>query len=593
MSGKLVLRGAETERDGLRAQAWRRACAFRKQEDGSLLIFGLFCFVMMLLLAGVALDVMRFEELRTTLQNTTDRAVLAAADLRQTLDPKAVVKDYFAKAGLAAPADSDIVVNQGNFNEWRTVQASVHQDMPTWFMNMYGIKTMTTPGAGTAEERIGQVEVSLVLDVSGSMSNNNKLVNLKPAAKSFIDQMFSQVEAGKLSMSIVPYSTQVSVGPGMMQYFANTAEQTNSSCLEFGASDFTTTAMQPKTTDVGQPAAPGDRVYQRNGHFDPFYTTTSIESQGLWNCPPDVSAAQNANNNRTVMAFSGDQTALKAKIDTLVASGNTSIDLGMKWGSALLDPSMNPVVTRMIAAGTASANFASRPYPYSNHEVLKVIVLMTDGENTTEYKLRSAYENAVNPSLLRRNSASTYNNSTSVNQYSLWDASKNQYWVFALGQWRAQAWGDGVTTSCTTKKGKTTCTDTNDTGYDGVHPMSRTMTWPDVWKAMSINYFARYLIYPVYGTSTYNSWLTSASNPVANTAVVNTTMDTYTLSLCSAAKTQGVKIFTIGFEASTAGQNLLTACATSPAHYYSAAGVNITTAFASIASSINKLRLTH
>ena len=52
---------------------------FRREEDGSLLIFGLFYFVMMLVLAGVALDLMRFEERRTQLQQTTDRAVLAAA----------------------------------------------------------------------------------------------------------------------------------------------------------------------------------------------------------------------------------------------------------------------------------------------------------------------------------------------------------------------------------------------------------------------------------------------------------------------------------------------------------------------------------
>ena len=47
---------------------------FKRDEEGSLLIFGLFAFVMMLLLAGVSLDLMRFEERRTRLQATIDRA---------------------------------------------------------------------------------------------------------------------------------------------------------------------------------------------------------------------------------------------------------------------------------------------------------------------------------------------------------------------------------------------------------------------------------------------------------------------------------------------------------------------------------------
>ena len=151
----------------VRQRLRNRAARFGRDEEGSLLIFGLFCFVIMLLVAGISLDLMRFEERRTTLQNTVDRAVLAAADLNQTMDPKTVVTDYFVKAGLTPPNPNDIIVNQGNFNEWRTVEARVTETMPTWFMNMVNIKELSTPANGVAEERIGQVEISLVLDVSG------------------------------------------------------------------------------------------------------------------------------------------------------------------------------------------------------------------------------------------------------------------------------------------------------------------------------------------------------------------------------------------------------------------------------------------
>ena len=574
MSVQDMLFGAKAGVGKLCDRSRSRLAGFRREEDGSLLIFGLFCFIMMLLLSGVALDLMRFEERRTTMQNTVDRAVLAAADLQQTLAPKDVVKDYFIKAGMTPPKDSDIVVSQGNFNEWRTVQVNVREDMPTWFMNMVGVKSLSAPGSGTAEERIGQVEISLVLDVSGSMNSNSRIINLKPAAKAFIDQMFNTVETGKLSISIIPYSTQVSLGTDLMQYFANTAEQTKSSCLEFDAADFSTTSLRPKSTPIGAAPAGTDRTYQLNGHFDPFYSTSSIETSGLWNCSPNVSANQNANNNRQMTTFSGDRNVLNARIDALVASGNTSIDLGVKWGAGLLDPSMAPVVQNLITRGKVPSSFAERPYAYSNKEVLKVIVLMTDGENTTEYKLRDTYDHG-NSRLYRDTTA---NSLSGVTRYSLYDSthSGNKYYSFKTGTWLANPWG------------------TNASDYTGDNTDTAVqMTWPEVWETMSINYFADNIINPIYGSSERNKWRTSGSSPYANTSVVNTTMDTYTLNTCSAAKTNGVKIFTIGFEASTAGQNLLKACASTPAHFYNAAGVNIKNAFSSIASSINKLRLTH
>ncbi len=537
---------------------------FRREEDGSLLIFGLFCFVMMLLLAGAALDLMRFEERRTTLQNTLDRAVLAAADLNQTLDPKAVVKDYFLKAGLTPPKDSDIIVKSGNFNEWRTVEANVKEDMPTWFMNMMGIPKLVTPAAGQAEERIGQVEISLVLDVSGSMNSNSRLINLKPAAKEFIDTMFDSVEAGKLSMNIITYSTQVSAGPTLMAYFNTTAEHSKSDCIEFDTADFSTTAMTLKPTMV----LPSDPKYQRNGNFDPFNT---VSPPSLLNCPQEPQ--------RDTVAFSGDRNALKTYVDNMIASGNTSIDVGMKWGAALLDPSMQPVVDSYIANNRSPAAFADRPYAFGNREAIKVVVLMTDGENTTEYRLKDNYKQGN--SIIMGNTATA---ADLPGGYSLWDTTRNQWFIVNKAIWRDQPWGDGSITTCVKSK----CTTVQDPG-DAVP-----LTWQDVWERGSINWIADKIISPAWGTTVRNQWR-SGGNTVMERVdpSTNPSKDTLTLNICSAAKTKGITVFTIGFEAPTVGQTLLKKCATTPANFYSATGIQISTAFSAIASSINKLRLTN
>ncbi len=93
---------------------------FAREESGTMLIFGLTIFMMVLVATGMAIDFMRHENMRSRLQATLDRAVLAAADLDQTNDPQAVVEDYFAKSGLTN-YELNVQVDEGL--NYRTVTA--------------------------------------------------------------------------------------------------------------------------------------------------------------------------------------------------------------------------------------------------------------------------------------------------------------------------------------------------------------------------------------------------------------------------------------------------------------------------------------
>jgi len=74
--------------------------------------------------------------------------------------------------------------------------------------------------------------------------------------------------------------------------------------------------------------------------------------------------------------------------------------------------------------------------------------------------------------------------------------------------------------------------------------------------------------------------------------VGSSTKNSRTKDICDAAKAAGTIVYTIGFEAPYSGQVVLADCASSDAHYFDVDGLEITEAFASIASSIRKLRLT-
>ncbi|WP_296761732.1 Tad domain-containing protein [Sediminimonas sp.] len=111
-----------------------RLSRFARDEDGVMVVLSIYMFLIMLLVAGIGVDMMRFEMERTRLQNTLDRAVLAAADLDQKLDPEDVVMNYFEKSGLGdrlARDDVDVTQDVG----YRNVKARanhraypVHED---------------------------------------------------------------------------------------------------------------------------------------------------------------------------------------------------------------------------------------------------------------------------------------------------------------------------------------------------------------------------------------------------------------------------------------------------------------------------------
>ena len=83
-------------------------------------VFAITVILLTLIVGGIGVDLMRNEMERVRLQNTADRAILAAADLDQSQDKTAVVLDYFDKAGAGhLVSASDVTVSPGLSN--RTV----------------------------------------------------------------------------------------------------------------------------------------------------------------------------------------------------------------------------------------------------------------------------------------------------------------------------------------------------------------------------------------------------------------------------------------------------------------------------------------
>ncbi|MCX7560848.1 Tad domain-containing protein [Sulfitobacter sp. F26204] len=462
--------------------------AFAKEEDGIITAFACFMIFMMLLIGGIGVDMMRHEMERTRIQAVADRAVLAAADLDQTLDPTSVVQDYFAKSGMADFV-SQVSVDQGL--NYRTVTVDASTTINTQFMDFMGVDTLNVPAISAAEEKVNKVEISMVLDISGSMRYNDKMPNLREAAGAFLDAVLKPENEDLISVSVIPYTAQVNAGEDIFDLMDVQQDHSWSYCIDFTDADFNNSAIY---AGFG-----GSEPYKHMQHFDVSGSfngqssgTDNISNPG---CPK--------RDFETIYPFSQNKALLKARINQFQPRANTAIHLGMKWGVGMLDPewqSFNAVLPDIDAA------FRSRPAAYSDpdvpgsNETLKTIILMTDGENVTTQRINDNY----------------YAN------YNHW-----RHWSNYPLNW-----------------------------YLNRYVRSR-----DHWKWK----------YTKYTPGHADSLLSN---------------------ICDAAKDNNIVIWSIGFEVTDHGADVMRDCASSPSHFFRVEGVEIKEAFESIARQINQLRLT-
>lgn len=548
--------------------AWRRSRVarvrlFRHDEDGALIIFGLIFFVLMLMMGGFAIDFMRFEYTRTRLQNTLDRATLAAASLNQNLDPTAVVKDYMVKANLARQLAS-IQVTSG-LNE-RIVRATGEADTHPIFMHMIGIQRWDAVGASTAEQAIDNLEIVLVLDVSGSMSGQ-KIANLKVAADEFVDTMLANDPHHRVSIAIVPYNAQVNIGPLLAGKFnlTNRANVPHVNCVEIPATEYATQALS-LTNPMPMPMPM--MAYADIAHgttltnaYTATNAATALPNYGNAFCKPTTVNVVRLPNN--------DGAVLKSQIDALQAGGNTSITLGMKWGAAMLDPSMRPAYTDFAATGAMPANQPNRPFAYDDRQARKYIILMTDGEHVAHNRITDPYKTGTSP--IWKAPDGNY----SVNYTAgrpLW-AGTNTWYVPHLGQWQAAAWAGGGA--------------------------AVQQDWSAIWANLKMTYVAWQFYARPLGTSATAASKTVYNNTVAamqaiyagpNATAAVTNMDASLQTTCDQARANHVILYGISVEAPQHGIDVIANCA--PDHHFAADRLTIRSTFQTIAANMTQLKLT-
>lgn len=544
----------------------KRVRRFGSDERGNVSIFALSLMVAMIGIGGLALDTMRYEQQRVMTQNTLDRCTLMAASLKQRLNPSDVVYDCMGNAGLRSSVKSvsvsDSTASNGSVSN-RTVAAVAETDITTLFPNVIGIQTMNVDARSTATQKLAKIEISLVLDVSTSMEGT-RLTNMKNAAKEFVATVLNNDPDRRISINLVPYSSQVNLGATLRGLYNATHIHgaANVNCLDMPASVYT---ALPLSRTLPMPMT---------GNVDAF-TITSTQTVYVFPSSVDfalprtytmpLSSYYARGDNRSCPALPGNVvrvgqqniTTLQTAIDGLIAAGSTSTNAGLRWGVALLDPGSQSVFTSLISANAVSSNLAGRPLSYTEPDVMKIVVVMSDGNNANEDRLIDAYRTGLSP---------------------IYRASDGFYSIFHAGQ-----------TSAT----KFYIPHTNRWSATAYMPSGGSVvqqTWPQIWAALRMSYVVRQFYFRAFPTNPAYSMIN-----VTNMMRINTpgsTLDAQQAAMCNLAKGQNIIIYSIAFEVMGNGRAALSNCASSPSHFFDAAGTQISSAFRMIATNITQLKLT-
>ncbi|CUH47673.1 Flp pilus assembly protein TadG [Ruegeria atlantica] len=583
-----------TKRFEKAAESARR---FSRDEDGGVFtIFVTVGFLLIFATAGIGVDIMNFERDRASLQGTLDRAVLAAANVKQKLPPAEVVKSYIEKSDVRGELSEEPEVEDDPRVGSRKVTAKAEVDVPTHFMWFFGYPQLTASVTSVAEEAIGSLEIAMVLDISGSMSwdsatdDKSKMEVLQEAATQFVTTMYTKENPDKISISIIPYNNQVNAGANILGNMPGvTTEHSYSHCVDFVDNDFTEYWIDP------------NKKLNRTAHFDRRNYNDDYNDE-IHNISRSVCTTRAGSDITAVTNVISD---LHSQIAAMSPGGNTSIDIGVKWGAALLDPQFQPVINKLskqyadpdaidpdtgldVNTGVAPkkivpVTFDNRPMAYESN-VKKIMIVMTDGENTENWILNEAYRDGdsdvwYNPNYEHEVETCWYNNRGRLRCRT--DRYGGEYSV------RTSAPGDTPEYYWTRQELEGQSEPFGGEAAD----QSVRLTYPQLWNRVTLDWNAEYNY--AWQSNHNQTWYNNAF-----TEIYRTKKDTRLQDICTKVKGKDVDVYGIAFEAPSVGVTAIRNCSSGAGFFYEVKAdgklgdLTLPQVFDSIATAIKQLRLT-
>lgn len=354
-------------------RVWRLLRRLRRDQGGAVALM-LALSLIPLTLAGLgAVDIGRAMSAKSQLQDALDAAALAGlkdsgydAAALQANGVKAFKQNLVLTGNPPFTMTGDPTFSFGP--EWQ-VQAKASASFRTILIGVFTGNQLTINVASEIRAAADNLETSIVLDVTGSMSGD-KISALKDAASNLVDLVVSDVQTPYYSKAaLIPYSAAVNVG-GYADKIRGTYVKYKT-CSSPGCAyyTFTTAASTSWRTDTNTLPIT-TCVTERTGSN--AYTDVAPSSAYLG---PNYAPSNNPCLAPQIVPLTSNKTTLKNEIAGLSASGSTAGHIGVAWGWYMVSPNFG----YLWPSG-------SQPAAYGTDHLVKVVVLMTDGEFNTPYR---------------------------------------------------------------------------------------------------------------------------------------------------------------------------------------------------------------
>lgn len=398
-----------------RLTAFKSALRALRDDSGNVAVVAALAMIPLCIASLGAVDVARAVAAKVQLQNALDAAALGAARMVGSSETDLQATGHrLLEQGLARGTDMDLETSNFEFGDNGRVIASARAHVDPYVAGFLGIDELDV-STSTEVVRAGfHLEIALVLDNTGSMEGT-KLTNLKEAAVQFVTTMEAaaehNIEPNAIRISLVPFSHTVRLDSSAHRYSSwidqNGASPANNEifttstgtqfanrftlleslgttwrgCVEsrrspYDVQDTAPTTATPATlfTPFFWPDEWGDMEDSTNNYVNDGTSSTNWRvRQGSVTKyhHPTTTLNSNAGPNkgcsmRPLMRLTTDFDALRTSINAMTATGSTNIPMGLAWGWHTLAP---------------HAPF-SDGVPYLTEQHKKIVVLMTDGDNT-------------------------------------------------------------------------------------------------------------------------------------------------------------------------------------------------------------------
>lgn len=377
----------------------------RHEDAGSLTILFAVLVPLLALFASVAVDYSRATSLQWSAQAALDSAVLAASDALLPDEQRQATYDALLAKNFDA-TDASSLVSRFTYSRADGGVGTLSFKYSSGLLHMAGFDFANVTVRSAARQDLFDLEVALVLDVSGSMQHgmggSSRLAALQSAASRLINELdAARMPGQRISFAIVPFTMNVNIGTANAHLADDTtnplfAGTTWAGCVMerpapyhnqdvFNAGDARNGGRWQAYIWPPEPDSGGQCQNPSNGTNTGYRTVDVIGPGGdfdPWTKGPNYNCVRHP-----IVPLTSSVADALSKISELSSHPNmgTILAPGIAWGHRVLSPEAP------FDEGAAFGN-----------EVRKIMIVITDGEQTTEGEF------VASPCSSETNTASAY-----------------------------------------------------------------------------------------------------------------------------------------------------------------------------------------